>query len=350
MAHFWYAILGLFLLAYAGLGGLDIGVGLLLPALRADRQRRVALAATGPFFLGNQVWIVAAGGVLFAAFPRVEGELFAAAYPLVAALVLALVGLSAGVQLRGRTAAARALRRFDVLITGSALVLAFGGGALLAVLLSGLPLRAGGGPATVAALIGGLPLAAGLAGVALAVAHGAAYLSWRVDEDRVRATARRIGAGAAPAASALVAVATVVAGADPRVRATVAHPVVAVGLAVAVAVVALLARLALRADRSLLAVAATGVALALPVVLVAAALFPHVLVSTMDPAASRTVADAAAGAATLRLLAWLAGPVLPVLVALQVANWWLFRRRPAAVSGVDPGDPRTSSGGVLCDP
>ncbi|NJC68442.1 cytochrome d ubiquinol oxidase subunit II [Planosporangium thailandense] len=337
MAHFWYAILGLFLAAYVGLGGLDIGVGLVLPALRGDGQRRAALGATAPFFLGNQVWIVAAGGVLFAAFPRVEGELFTAAYPLVAALVLALVGLGAGVQLRWRTAAAKTGRGFDALITGSALVLAVGAGALLAALLTGLPLRTGGGHAPVSALIGGFPLAAGLAGGALALAHGAAYLSWRVSADpavvdgaSIAATARRIGAAAAPAAAALVAVAAWVAAADVRVRSAVAHPVAAVALAGAVAVAALLARLALRADRPALAVMATGVAVALPVVLVAAALFPHVLVSTADPAASRTVTDAAAGAPTLRLLAWLAGPVLPVLVALQVANWWLFRRRPDA--------------------
>ncbi len=69
--------------------------------------------------------------------------------------------------------------------------------------------------------------------------------------------------------------------------------------------------------------------MALPVVLVGAALFPHVLVSTLDPAAGRTVADGAAGAPTLRLLAWTAAPMIPALVALQVASWRLFGRRPA---------------------
>jgi cytochrome d ubiquinol oxidase subunit II len=328
MAQFWYALLGLLLVAYFVLGGLDFGVGVLLPALDGERERRAALTALGPFFLGNEVWIVGAGGVLFAAFPHVEGDLFTAAYPLVAALVLALAALNAGVQLRSRPAGGGARRRFDGVVAVAALVLAFGWGLLLGDLLTGLPLRAGGGRVPLTALIGGFPLVAGLAGVALAAAHGSAYLTWRVDSGTVRAKARRIGVSAAPVAAGLVAVAVVAGAADSRVQAAVANPVAAVTLAAAVAVAALLASFALRADRPRLAVVATGIAIALPVVLVAAALFPRVLVSTLDPAASRTVADGAAGPATLRLLSWLAAPVVPLLFALQAASWWLFRRRP----------------------
>jgi cytochrome d ubiquinol oxidase subunit II len=336
MAQFWYALLGLLLVAYFVLGGLDFGVGLVMPALDGE-HRRAALAALGPFFLGNEVWIVGAGGVLFAAFPHIEGDLFTTAYPLVAALVLALVALNAGVQLRSRPAGEAARRRFDAVIAVAALILALGWGLLLGDLLTGLPLRASGAPAPVSALFGGFPVVAGLASVALAATHGSAYLTWRLGREAaqrveavaVRARARRIGSSTAPVAAALVVVAVAGAALDARVRSTVAHPGTAVALAGVVAAAALLAWFALRADRPRLAVLATAFAMALPVVLVAAALFPHVLVSTLDPAASRTVADGAAGPATLRLLTWLAAPMVPLLVALQVANWWLFRRRPS---------------------
>lgn len=327
MAQFWYALLGLLLVAYFVLGGLDFGVGLVMPALHGE-QRRAALTALGPFFLGNEVWIVGAGGVLFAAFPHIEGDLFTAAYPLVTALVLALVALNAGVQLRSRPAGDAARRRFDAVIAVAALVLALGWGLLLGDLLTGLPLRPGGAPAPVTALFGGLPVVAGLASVALALAHGSAYLAWRVDGEAACARARRIGVSTAPVAAALVVAAVAVAATDARVRSTVANPGAAAVLAGIVVVAALLAWFALRADRPRLAVLATAVAMALPVVLVAVALFPHVLVSTLDPTASRTVADGAAGPATLRLLTWLAAPMVPLLVALQAANWWLFRRRP----------------------
>lgn len=330
MAQFWYALLGLLLAAYFVLGGLDFGVGMMLPAMPTGTERRAALTALGPYFLGNEVWIVAAAGVLFAAFPHVEADLLTAAYPLAAALVLALVGLNAGVQLRSRPAGGQARGRFDAMIAIAGLVLALGWGVLFGDLLTGLPLRADGGAVPVTALIGGFPIVTAVASALLAVTHAGSYLTWRVGDAAVRARARRTAVLAAPTAAAVIAVAIVVAAVDGRVRAAVAHPVAALGLAAAVAVAALLAGLALRADRPGLAVIATSVAMALPVVLLAAALFPHVLVSTLDPAASRTVAGGAAGPSTLRLLAWLAAPMIPLLVALQVANWWLFRRRPAA--------------------
>ncbi|MGC9669827.1 cytochrome d ubiquinol oxidase subunit II [Planosporangium sp. 12N6] len=324
MAEFWYALLGLLLVGYFVLGGMDVGVGLVLPLLPAH-QRRAALNALGPFFLGNEVWIVAAGGVLFAAFPHVEGDLLATAYPLAAALLAALAALNAGVQLRSRPAGAGARRRFDALVAAAALVLALGWGLLAGNLLTGLPLRAGGGPAPVSALLGGFPTVVALAGAALAAMHGSAYLAWRTDSP----AARRIGTVAAPSAAALVTAAVAVGATDARVRAAVAHPVAALVAAGGVVVAALVAWLALRADRPRPAVAATAVAMALPVLLVGVALLPNVLVSTLDPAASRTVADGAAGPATLRLLAWLAAPVVPLLFALQAATWWLFRGRTA---------------------
>ncbi|MEV0719728.1 cytochrome d ubiquinol oxidase subunit II [Asanoa sp. NPDC050611] len=86
----WFALLGLFFTTYLVLGGYDYGVGLLLSAAGGDAERRAALTAVGPFFLGNEVWLVAALGILFGAFPRLEGELLAGYYP---AVVAALVGV-----------------------------------------------------------------------------------------------------------------------------------------------------------------------------------------------------------------------------------------------------------------
>lgn len=74
MSTFWYAVLGLLFMAYFALGGLDQGVALLLPLHKGDPARRAALNAVGPRFLGNEVWIVGAVGVLIAAFPRLEGS------------------------------------------------------------------------------------------------------------------------------------------------------------------------------------------------------------------------------------------------------------------------------------
>ncbi|MEV4137127.1 cytochrome d ubiquinol oxidase subunit II [Dactylosporangium sp. NPDC049742] len=310
MSTFWFAVLGLLFATYFALGGLDQGVALLLPLYRSDDAKRGALNAVGPMFLGNEVWIVGAVGVLVAAFPRLEGELFGAAYPVVVAVVLGLIALNAGVQLRGR-----AVRRggFDALITGGGLVLAAGWGLLLGVVLHGVPVDAGGHVHGFAPLASPAVWLTALANVALVVANGAAYLNWR----GVGAPSRT-----GPAAAVLVVLA---AGAwylqdPPDIR----NPLLATVLAAVVVAALVLAGVAKRPGR---AFAATLVACALPVIAVALARYPGVLASTMDPGATVTVDSAAAGGDTLRLLAIGAAPLLPVLVAVQISCWWLFRRR-----------------------
>ena len=73
MTTFWWATLGLVVCGYFALAGYDYGVGMLLPAFdRDERQRRRVLGAFGPFFLANEVWLVAAVGLRFGAFPHLE--------------------------------------------------------------------------------------------------------------------------------------------------------------------------------------------------------------------------------------------------------------------------------------
>ncbi|MET7426584.1 cytochrome d ubiquinol oxidase subunit II [Dactylosporangium sp. NPDC005555] len=311
MSGLWFAILGLLFMAYSALGGLDQGVALLLPLYRGDTGKREALNAIGPRFLGNEVWIVGAVGVLVAAFPRLEGELFGAAYPVVVVAVAGLVALNAGVQLRGR-----AVRRggFDVLITGGALALAVSWGLLLGVVLHGAPITADGHVHGFAPLASPAVWLTALVNVVLVVVNGAAYLAWR--GVAVRAPRFMAGAGA----GLVVVTAGVWYAQDPP---DIRNPLLATVLVAATAG-ALLATRFLSGGR---AFTAALVACALPVITVGLARYPGVLASTMDPGATVTVDSAAAGGDTLRLLAIGAAPLLPVLVAVQVSCWWLFRRR-----------------------
>ncbi len=96
-------ILAFFALGYLVLAGADIGVGMALPYLgRSGDERREVIAAIAPFFLGNEVWLVATAGVLAGLFPELEGELLSGNYTLVVGLVLAWVIRDMGLWLRGR--------------------------------------------------------------------------------------------------------------------------------------------------------------------------------------------------------------------------------------------------------
>ncbi|MEV1074500.1 cytochrome d ubiquinol oxidase subunit II [Micromonospora parva] len=322
----WYAVLGLFFATYLVLAGYDYGVGLLLARGVGPAGRRETLTALGPFFLGNEVWLVATVGILFGAFPLLEGELLAGCYPAVVGALVGVILVTVGVQLRSRPGGERSRARWDrVVMIGSALA-ALGWGALLAALLQGVPLQTDGHVAGVTHLATPFAAAAGIAMVTVVAVHGATFLTLRLSAGAA-AEAGRTARRLVPVALTAVAVATVVGLLSARVRDAVQRPAVAVLLPVLLVAALLAARAALARQRPGWAVVATGAALALPVVLVGAALWPYVLVSTTDPDASLRVADAAASAPTLRLLGWVALPLLPALLGFQAMCWWVFRGR-----------------------
>src|ERR1700682_1002054 len=81
MEALWFAIVSLMLAVYAVLDGFDFGAGVLHRFVaRTDEERSTVLAAIGPVWDGNEVWLVAAGGVLFMAFPRAYAAAFSGFY------------------------------------------------------------------------------------------------------------------------------------------------------------------------------------------------------------------------------------------------------------------------------
>jgi len=322
----WYALLGLFFASYLVLGGYDYGVGLMLAHRWSPVDRRAALTAIGPFFLGNEVWLVAAVGILFGAFPMLEGELLASLYPAVALALAGVVVVTAAVQLRSRPATAAARTRWDrVIVAGSSLA-ALGWGAVLGGLLQGVPLRADGHVADVGHLFTPFAAACALSLVALVAVHGAAFLAMRLPEGASGQIAR-LGRRLVPIALAAVGAATIMGLLSNRVRQAMQQPTVAVLMPVFLVTALLVAGGALTRRRPGIAFTATTLAMAAPVPLVAAITWPYALVSTVDPAVGLTVADAAASQPTLRLLSWLVMPLLPALLGFQLMSWWVFRGR-----------------------
>ena len=87
----WFAVWGVAWAVYCMLDGFDLGLGTLLPILaRNDHERRVIFNAQGPFWDGNEVWLITAGGVTFAAFPKAYAVMFSGLY---LPLLLLLFGL-----------------------------------------------------------------------------------------------------------------------------------------------------------------------------------------------------------------------------------------------------------------
>ncbi|MEV6874156.1 cytochrome d ubiquinol oxidase subunit II [Amycolatopsis sp. NPDC051128] len=318
MVTIWWCVLGLLTCGYFALAGYDYGVGMLLPVFEADeRRRRRTLGALGPFFLANEVWLVAAVGLLFGAFPHLEGKVFAGAYVLVVTLLLGLVTFTASMQLRSRRPDARR-GAWTAGIVGGALVTALSWGLFLGNLVLGLPLDADGSPSgNVLALFDPYAVLWGLGFVALFCLQGAVFLAVRAPAEVTGRAVRLAKAFVAPVFAFLV-IATVWGFFALDGGTSLGVGVVALAFA-AIAVT----RVGLAARRYRVALVGAMVLSACPALLAGTLRFPAVLVS---PGYALTVDQAATAPGTFAVLAWFAPPAVLVLLVVQWLTWRTHRR------------------------
>jgi cytochrome bd ubiquinol oxidase subunit II len=316
LATLWFALAVLCWVLFFVLEGFDFGVGALAAVLgRDDHERGAAIGTIGPVWDGNEVWLVAAIGVTFAAFPDWYAALLAGLYLPMVLILLALAARGVALEFRGKGGTASWRARCDAVLAVSSVTVAALWGAVLGVLVDGLALAPGGEVAgtglgrTLAPLASGPALVGALAGVLVVVVQGATFLGLRTTGP-VRTRARRAALVTALAAAGLA----------------VAAPGVPLAVALVPAVVA--AAVAARRELPAFALASAGVAAA--VVAVFTAHLPVVLPSTLDPAASLTLDGAAASPTALGTLTVAGVLVLPGVLAYQAFSYWVFRRRVAS--------------------
>lgn len=202
MAELWFALVAVLFIGWAALDGFDLGVGVLHRLVaRRDDERREVFASIGPVWDGNEVWLIAAGGALFLAFPRVLASALSGFYLPVIFVLWALLLRGLSIELRSHLASPLWRSFFDTTFTLGSLSVAVLMGAALGNLVRGVPLGADGyfelplwtdfataGP--VGALDWFTVLCALLATVTLA-AHGANWLVWKT-AGAVQARAKRL--------------------------------------------------------------------------------------------------------------------------------------------------------------
>ncbi len=145
MATLWFTIVALMLTAYVVLDGFDLGAGAVhLVVARTQPERRAILRAIGPVWDGNEVWLLAAGGTLYFAFPLLYASSFSGFYlPLTMVLwLLMLRGI--GIELRGHLGNPLWKSFYDAIFSLSSILLAIFYGAALGNVIRGVPLRPDG--------------------------------------------------------------------------------------------------------------------------------------------------------------------------------------------------------------
>ena len=207
MTGLWFGIVSVMLTMFVVMDGFDLGAGVLhLFVARNDDERRRVLAAIGPYWDANEVWLLATGGALFVAFPKVLASGLSGFYLAIFLVLWCLVLRGISIEFRSHVAAPMWRGFWDVTFAVASILLCIFFGCALGNLLRGLPMKADGWFGltlftnfTTRMPVGILDWYTVLAGVYALLAltmHGGAFLCWKSEGallDRCRVIALRVG-------------------------------------------------------------------------------------------------------------------------------------------------------------
>ncbi|WP_433254635.1 cytochrome d ubiquinol oxidase subunit II [Streptosporangium sp. CA-135522] len=306
----WLAVLTLLLGGWSVLDGFVLGLGMLLPRLGATpAERRLVLTGMGPFFLPNEVWLIAGAGVMTGAFPHFETDLFAGCWPVVVALLASWIARDAAVWFRSRRESDGWRTWWDRTLAVASLCFALAFGILIGNLVQGLP---GPGERSFLHLINPFTLLCGLSVMLLFALHGAVFVALRVTHAPGE-RAQEIATALVRPTLLAVALTVVVGAVSGQVRAALDLPVPALVLAVlGLVAVALAGQVLVKRPGRAFALTAVGAGMPGLVALIGGA---------------SALLEGAGDAASLTLFARMGLPVLPVILIAQAWSWWLFRHR-----------------------
>jgi cytochrome d ubiquinol oxidase subunit II len=326
LGDIWFVLVGVLLLGYALLDGFDLGAGILHPFVaRTDRERRAVMRSIGPVWDGNEVWLLTAGGALFAAFPIVYATVFSGFYLALILLLAALIFRAVALEFRDQVAGAGWRRAWDAAFFLGSLLPALLLGVAVGNVIRGLPIEADGTyRGGLVGLLTPLPLLVGLLVVAFAVTHGAAWLLLKTD-GAVAARARSAALGGWVGLAVLWIAATVAARAlapdrwDPFSTPTawLAPGAVVLGLAAFPVLV--------RSGRAALAFLASGFSMAGMIATMGIGLYPNLVPALDAPERSLTIASAASSDLTLSVMLGITLVGVPIVLAYTVFIYWRFR-------------------------
>ena len=186
----WFILVGVLFGGYAILDGFDLGVGILMPWIKDDHERRILYNAIGPVWDGNEVWLVTGGGALFAAFPEVYATVFSGFYTAFMFLLFALIFRAVAIEFRSKEKWTWWRRGWDIAFTCGSALAAFLIGVAMGNIAWGIPLDADHEfSGNLLTLLHPYALLMGITTIALFAMHGSIYLHLKTEgrlQERIR--------------------------------------------------------------------------------------------------------------------------------------------------------------------
>jgi cytochrome d ubiquinol oxidase subunit II len=335
METLWYGIFMLMLAVYIVLDGFDFGVGMVYPfVVQTEAERRTALASIGPVWNGNEVWLIATAAVLFFAYPKAYASGFSGFYLALILVLWLLIFRGLALELRSHVDHVLWKQGWDAAFTTASLLLAVVFGAALGNLIRGVPLNHDGYffvPLWTDFLTGPKPgildwftVLTGATSASILAFHGANYLAMKTEDNLYRRTVSIASVMGWVSAGCTLLTMIAIPLVQPSLRLNFAgHPVEY--LVPLSGVFALGSSLYFRYwQRDTAAFLTSSLFILMMLASVAFGMYPHLLVSSTDPALSLTVFNAATDSYGLTAgFAWFAVGFALVLV-YQMYVHYLF--------------------------
>lgn len=320
----WFILISILFTGFFFLEGFDFGVGILLNILgKKDEEKRAIINSIGPFWDGNEVWLITAGGAIFAAFPRWYSTMFSGFYLALLIVLVALILRVVYFEFRSKRESVLWRKNWDIIMLVCSLLLAVLWGTALANLIKGVPIDktmnfVGG----FFDLISFYTLFAGIATLFVFVFHGALFLSLKSTgevELRAKNIAKKLGAYSTAAVTILLVLTYFQTDLYSR------------NLALAASILALVFEalswyLAI-SEKFITGFISNGLSIALGVASLFIGLFPRVMVSSISPIYNLTIYNASSTDYTLSIMTKVALIFVPVVLAYQAWSYWIFRKR-----------------------
>ncbi|MCH1722331.1 cytochrome d ubiquinol oxidase subunit II [Lactococcus formosensis] len=322
---FWFILIAVLFGGFFFLEGFDFGVGMSVLALaRNKREVNQAIATIGPFWDMNEVWLLTAGGAMFASFPYWYASLFSGYYNILLLILACLILRGVTFEFRHRSESEKVERGWEIILGVTSFFIPFLFGLMFTSMIQGVPMDARGDIyASFTTYVNPLSLVGGVAVALMSFLHGLNYIALKT-EGNMRKRANDLAnklyfvlyAGEVVFAL-LIAMKT-----DFIEK----HAALTIGLLAVIILLTVFAHVSVAKKREMSAFLSSGLTFLALVALLFQGLFPRVMIAE-NPAYSILIKDASSTHYTLTTMSYITIAILPFVLAYMAWTYYIFRKR-----------------------
>jgi len=322
----WFFLWGLLWALYFMTDGYDLGAGTLLPFIgKTAEEKRSVIVSIGPFWDGNEVWLLTAGGVTFAAFPKVYAVMFSSLYSALMLILFALILRGVSFEFGSNVENPRWKKFWEACSFIGSILPAILFGAAFANIFKGIPIDGNGiYTGNLFTLLNPYGLLGGVLFLMLFLVHGALWVSARTDnslQERAAKTANILW----PIEVIVAVVFLIVSAFATRLYDNyLAHPALFIVILLAVAGLFGI-KLFLVKKAFFKAWLCSSLAIVSATFFGVIGLFPNMFPSSIDPAYSLSAMNSSSSQLTLTIMLIVVAIFVPIVLGYQIWNYILFK-------------------------